>query len=115
MSGLTDMEYLDHIVPRYVPFVVISTPPSFLLSCLSLVTGFLTRIIRHMPLLKRKLLTVSENLSSPRFCSQSLAFCVVLCESMFVFMFIFLDLVLCVLSRFTAFAYTFGIFKLFLS
>jgi hypothetical protein len=59
MTWLTVMEYRCH---GYVPLVV-STPRSFPNSWL--ITGFITRLTRRVPLVEHGLLTLPEHLSSP--------------------------------------------------
>jgi hypothetical protein len=82
-------------VTTCVPLVV-STSRSFPHS--RLVTGFVTRVTRRMPLVEQKLLTIPEHLCSPLVFSgfrvaRSLFFCVLFCRSLFV-----LFLSLCCLS-----------------
>ena len=71
---------------RYVPLVV-NTSRSFPHSWL--VTGFVTRLTRWVPLVEQELLTLLEHLSSPLVFSgvrvtRSLVLCVMFCRSLFV-------------------------------
>ena len=62
MTWLTVMEYLCHKWPRIVPLVV-STSRSF--PHWRLITGFVTRLTRRVPLVEKELPTLPEHLSSP--------------------------------------------------
>jgi hypothetical protein len=113
MTWLTIMEYLCHKWPRiYLPLVV-NTSRSFPHS--QLITGFVTRLPRRVPLVEQEIPTLPEHLSSPPVFSgvrviRSLVLCVCFvnrCMSFCPF-----SLVLCVLLRFTDSDYPFGIFKL---
>jgi hypothetical protein len=80
-----------------VPLVV-STSWSFTHSWL--VTGFVTRVARRMPLLEQELLTIPEHLCSPLvfsgFCvSRSVFLCVLCCRSLFVLLSFFVWSLLC--------------------
>jgi hypothetical protein len=63
MTWLTAMEYLRHKWPRicstYRKHFFRSSPRSWL------ITGFVTRLTRRVPLVKQELLTLSEHFSSP--------------------------------------------------
>ena len=102
----------DH---RYVPLVV-STSRSF--PHLWLITGFVTRVTRRVPLVEQELLTLPEHLSSPLFLVGfvllDLLFymCVFCCCLSFVLF--LLIIVLSVLLWYKDSDYPFGIFKLFL-
>ena len=61
MTWLTAMEYLCHKSPRYVPLVV-NTSRSFPHS--RLITEFVTRLTRRVPLVEQELLIRPEHLSS---------------------------------------------------
>ena len=74
--------YVDY---GYVPLVV-TLPGPFLYSWL--ITGFVTRITRWMPLVEQELPTLQEHLSSPPVFSgvrvtRSLVCCVIFCRSLF--------------------------------
>ena len=97
----------------YVPLVVNTLRP-FPHSLI--ITGFITRVTRWMPLGEQELLTFPKHMSSsPVFggvrVTRSLVLCVVFCRSFFVLF--RLAIVLSVL-RFAISDYPFGIFKLFL-
>ena len=94
----------------YLPLVV-STSWSFPHS--RLITGFITRLTRRVPLVEQALLNLPEHLSSPTVFSevrvaQSLVFCVFCRFVLYLFVIVF-----SVLLRFTDSDYPFGIFKLF--
>ena len=97
----------------YVPLVVNisrSFPHSWL------ITGFVTRLTRRVPLVEQELLTLPEHMSSPPIFSavhvtRSLVFICMFCRSLFVLF--LLAIVLFVLLRYTDSDYLFGIFKLF--
>jgi hypothetical protein len=81
----------------YVPLLV-STSRSFLHSCL--ITEFVTRVTRRMPLMEQKPLNVSEHLSSsPVFSgvrvARSLVLCVVFCRPLFLLLVFFLLAIVC--------------------
>jgi hypothetical protein len=59
----TQKHYVIKFVSGYVPLVVIHTSLSFPHSWL--ITGFITRSIRRVPLVEQELLTLPEHLSSP--------------------------------------------------
>jgi len=100
----------------YVPLVV-NTSRSFHHS--RLITGFVTRLTRRVPLVEQELLTLPEHLSSPPVftgvrVTRSLVL-YVFCRSLFVLLYFFLlAIVLSVLLRYTDSGCSFGIFKLFL-
>jgi len=132
-TWLTVTEYLCHKWPL-VPLVV-STWRSFPHSWL--ITGFVTRITRRVPLVGQELLIRSEHMSSPPVFGGvgSVDFCVVLCRSLFVLLSFFfwplcclsfsfghcvvclflLATVLSGLLLFVSSDFPFGIFKLFLN
>jgi hypothetical protein len=90
-----------------VPLVV-STSWSFPHS--RLVTGFVIRVTRRMPLVEQKLPTIPEQMCSSMVNSgfrvaRSLFFCVLFCRSLFILFFVIMLSVLCLTG--------FGIFKLF--
>jgi hypothetical protein len=62
MTWLTATEYLCQKWPGYVPLVA-NTSRSFPHS--RLITGFVTRITRRVPLVEQELLTLPDHLSSP--------------------------------------------------
>jgi len=99
----------------YVPLVV-NTSRSFHHS--RLITGFVTRLTRRVPLVEQELLTLPEHLSSPPVftgvrVTRSLVL-YVFCRSLFVLLYFFLlAIVLSVLLRYTDSGCSFGIFKLF--
>ena len=68
-----------------------------------LVTGFVTRVTRRIPLVEQNLLTIPEYLCSPLVYSgfrvaRSLFFCVLLCRSLFILFLFVIMLSLCCLS-----------------
>ena len=82
MTWLTFMEYLCHKQPRIFPLVV-KTSQSFPHSWL--ITGFVTRLTRRVPLVAQELLTIAEHPSSPQVFSgvrvtRSLVLCVCFVE-----------------------------------
>jgi hypothetical protein len=84
----------------YVPLVV-NTSRSFPHS--RLITGFVTRLTRRVPLVEQELLTLPEHLSSPPVftrvrVTRSLALCIMFCRSLFVLF--LLTIVLSVLLSF---------------
>jgi hypothetical protein len=85
MTWLTVMEYLCHKWPGYVPLVV-NTSRSFPHS--RLVTGFVTRLTRRLPLVEQELLTLPERLSSPPVFS-GISFMCMFCRSLFVLLYFF--------------------------
>jgi hypothetical protein len=98
----------------YVPLVV-NTFRSFLRSWL--ITGFVTRLIRHVSLVEHELLTLPEHLRSPPVFSGvrvtlSSVLCVCFVDRFLSFCNFLLAIVLSVL-RYTDSDYPFGIFKLF--
>ena len=95
----------DHV---YVPLVV-NTSQSFLHSWL--ITGFVTRLTRRVPLVKQELLTLPQHLNSqPVFSGVHVTRSLVLCRSLFVLLYFFLFGL-----RSTDSDYPFGILKLFLN
>jgi hypothetical protein len=74
----------------YVPLVV-NTSPSFPHS--RLITGFITRLTRRVPLVEHELLTLPEHLSSPPFllgsCYSVFSFICMFCRSLFVLLYFF--------------------------
>ena len=100
----------------YDPLVV-TTSRSFHHSWL--ITGFVTRLTRRVPLVEEELLTLPEHLSSPPVfggvrVTRSLVLCVCFVDPCLSFCAFRLAIVLSVLLRFTDYDYPFGIFKLFL-
>jgi hypothetical protein len=78
-----------------------------------LITGFLTRLTRRVPLVEQKLLILLEHMSSPPVfggvcVTRSLILCVV-----FPFVLVLFAIVLSDLLRYTDYNYPFGIVKLF--
>ena len=109
LTGITN----DH---GYVPLVV-NTSQSFPHSWI--ITGFVTRLTRQVPLVEQELLTLLEHLSLPPVFSgvcviRSLVLCVCFVDRCLSFVLFLLTIVLSVL-RFTDSDYPFGIFKLFLN
>ena len=98
----------DH---RYDPLVV-NTSWSFPHSWL--ITGFVTRVQRRVPLVEQELLILPGHLSSPPVFSgvrvtRSLVLCIMLCRSLFVLLYFFLlVIVLSVRLRFTDTDYSQG-------
>ena len=91
----------------------------FLFNYLLLITGFVTRLTRQMPLVEQELLILPKHLSSPPVCSgvrvtRSLVLCVCFVDCCLSFVLFLLAIVLYVLLRYTDSGYPFGIFKLFL-
>ena len=83
-----------------------------------LITGFVTRLTRRVPLVEHKLLTLQENLNSLQGFSgicvaRSLVLCVCFVDRCLLFVFVLSVIVLSVLLWFTESDYPFGIFKLF--
>ena len=81
-----------------------------------LITEFVTRVTRRVPLMEQELLTLPEHLSPPPVFNgirvhRPLVFCVMLCRSLFV---LFHFAIVMSFLRFTDSDYSFGIFKLFL-
>ena len=98
----------------YVPLVV-NTSWSFPHS--RLITGFVTRLIRRVPLVEQALFTLPKHLNSTTVFSvvrvtRSLVFFCMFCRSLFVLF--LLAIVLSVLLRYTNSDCPFGVFKLFL-
>ena len=101
----------------YVP-LVINTYRSFPYS--RLITGFVTRLTRRVPLVEQELLTLPEHLSSPPFLVgflllNLLFYMYVLSIVVCPFVVFLLAIVLSVLLRYTVSDCPFGIYKLFLS
>jgi hypothetical protein len=98
----------------YVPLVV-NTSQSFPHS--RLITGFVTRLTRRVPLAEQELLTLLDHLNSPPVFSEDysiFSFICMFCRSFFVLLYFFLlAIVLSVLLRYTVSDCPFGIFKLF--
>ena len=100
----------------YVPLVV-NTSRSFPHSWL--ITGFVTRLTRQLPLVEQELLTLPEHLSSPPVffngvrITRSLILCVCFVKHFCPFVLFHLAIALSVFLRFTDSDYLFGIFKLF--
>ena len=109
MAWLTVMEYLCH---EYVPLVV-STSRSFPHSCL--ITVFVARLTRRVPLVEQELLSLS---GAPEFIPgfkwgsrySIFSFMCMFCRSMIVLLYLFFWPLCC---RVTDYDYSFGIFKLF--
>jgi hypothetical protein len=97
----------------YFPLVV-NTFRSFPHS--RLITGFVTRLTRQVPLVEQELLTLQEHLSSsPDFSGVRVTqYLYVLWIIVCPFVFFLLAIVLAVLLRHMHYDYPFGIFKLFL-
>jgi len=80
----------------YVPLVV-NTSGSFPHSWL--ITGFVTRLTRRVPLVEQELLTLPEHLSSPPFlvglCYSIYSFMCMFCRSLFVLLYLFIWLLCC--------------------
>ena len=84
-----------------------------------LITGFVTRLTRRVPLVEQELLTLPEHQSSSQVFSvvrftRSLVLCVCFVDHYLSFVLFLLYIVLSVLLRHTDSDYPFGIFKLFL-
>jgi hypothetical protein len=113
MTWLTVMEYLCHKWPRICSTCRKHFP---VLSSFMIITGFVTRLTRRVPLLEQKLLTLPEHLNSlPVFSGVRVTRSLVLCVCFVIrcLSFFLLAIVLSVL-RYTDYDYPFGIFKLFL-
>ena len=82
-----------------------------------LITRFVTRVTRRVPLVEQKMHTLPEHMSSPPvFQWESLVLYVVFCTSLFVlFYFFLLAIVLSILLWLTVSYYPFDIFKLLMS
>ena len=118
MTWLTAMEYLCHKWPQpYAPFVIDisrSFPHSWL------ITGFVTRVPRRVPLVVQELLNLTEHLRSPPVFSgvrvtRSLVLYVCFVDCCLSFCTFFLLAIVLSVLRYTDSEYRFGIFKLFLS
>jgi hypothetical protein len=115
MTLLTDMEYLCHKWPRYVPLVV-NISRSFPRSWL--ITGVVTRLTRRVSLVEQELPTLPEHLSSPSLFSgvrvtRSLVLYVCFVDLVCPFILFLLAIVFSALLRYTNSDYPFSIFKLF--
>jgi hypothetical protein len=91
MTWLIVMEYLCHKWSQICSLVV-STSRSFPHS--RLITGFVTRITRRVPLVEQELLTLPEHLSSPPVfsgisCYSIFSFMSMFCRSLFVLLYSF--------------------------
>ena len=80
-----------------------------------LITGFVTRLTRRVPLVERELHSIPEHLSSSPVISEirvarSLVFCVCFVDCCLSFCIFLLAIMLSVLFRFTNYDYPFGIF-----
>ena len=109
----TVTKHLCHKWPRICS--IVNTFRSFPHSWL--ITGFVTRVTRRVPLVEQELITHPQHLSSPLVFSgvrvtRSLVFCDKFCRSLFLIF--LLASVLSVLLRFTSYDYLFDILKLFL-
>ena len=82
MTWLTVMEYRVTNDHGYIPIVIntsLSLPHAWL------ITGFVTRLTRQVPLVEQKLLTLLEQLRSPRgSCYSIFSFICMFCRSLFV-------------------------------
>ena len=108
----------------------INTTKIFIWKYSWLITGFVTRLTRRVPLVEQELLTLPEHLSSHPvfsgvrvtralifcicFVDRCLSFCLLFFWSLCCLFFCLLIIVLSVLLRYTASDYPFGIFNLFL-
>jgi hypothetical protein len=109
----TVTKHLCHKWPRICS--IVNTFRSFPHSWL--ITGFVTRVTRRVPLVEQELIPHPQHLSSPLVFSgvrvtRSLVFCDKFCGSLFLIF--LLAIVLSVLLRFTSYDYLFDILKLFL-